>query len=136
MPFVKSRVNGLLVAIPNDARNVVHRFAVHGGGNELVFDPITRKDFDASRSAESAPLGLGSNTTAASAPTMPNLAENAVALSIGVIEDEPDGNEPEVQVVIEEAPVAAKPTAKPATKSRTKRPTAKPKPEADSSDIL
>lgn len=60
MTQVVSRVNGLKIAIPADARNVVHRFAISGGGNELVFEPLTRKDFNQSKSTENNPMGIGS----------------------------------------------------------------------------
>lgn len=43
MPHVKSRRNGLRIGIPVDARGVIHRFAISGGGNELVFDSIGRE---------------------------------------------------------------------------------------------
>ena len=134
MPFVKSRVNGLLVAIPNDARNVIHRFAVHGGGNELVFEPITRKDFNASKASETAPLGLGEPDGPEQAPLATgSTRENAVELTIGVAEDEDEDD------AVEVAPAIAKPTraeavATPTTK-RPKRPaTRKASPSTD--DII
>lgn len=37
MAQIKSRVNGLTIGIPADARGVVSRFAT-AGGNELVFE--------------------------------------------------------------------------------------------------
>lgn len=39
---VQSRVNGLLINIPTDARNITGRFASQGG-NELVFAPLSEK---------------------------------------------------------------------------------------------
>lgn len=86
MPFVTSRVNGLKVAIPNDARNVIHRFAIAGGGNELVFEPMSRKDFEASRKTETQPLGLGGRDTGEPEPTR----ENAVVLTNNLVDDEPE----------------------------------------------
>lgn len=86
MAFVTSRVNGLKIAIPNDARNVVHRFAVAGGGNELVFDPIKRSDFDKSKAYDTKPLGLGS---AATDDTDGGAQITKVELSENVAEDEP-----------------------------------------------
>jgi hypothetical protein len=41
MPQVQSRVNGLIVNIPADARNVVGRFATKGG-NELIFENLPK----------------------------------------------------------------------------------------------
>lgn len=63
MPQVISRVNGLKINIPADARNIVHRFAIGGGGNELVFEPLTRKTFDTSKQADQNPMAIGSVTT-------------------------------------------------------------------------
>ena len=37
MPSIKSRVNGLIINIPADARGVVGRFKTQGG-NELIFN--------------------------------------------------------------------------------------------------
>lgn len=42
MPTIKSRVNGLLVSIPADARGILNRFATRGG-NELVFEEIDKR---------------------------------------------------------------------------------------------
>ena len=39
---VQSRVNGLVINIPTDARGIIGRFA-SVGGNELVFAPISEK---------------------------------------------------------------------------------------------
>lgn len=114
MPFIKSRVNGLLVAIPNDARNVIHRFAVHGGGNELVFEPIKRKDFDASRSIDSQPLGLGGTDTGPEVAPEADARANAVELTIGVAEDDDEAE-------VEAAPVAEPTRAEAVTKPKTTR---------------
>jgi hypothetical protein len=43
MPVVQSRVNGIKINIPADARNIVHRFATKGG-NELIFNAKSLKD--------------------------------------------------------------------------------------------
>lgn len=37
MPQVRSRVNGLIINIPADARGIIGRYATQGG-NELIFD--------------------------------------------------------------------------------------------------
>lgn len=44
MPSIKSRVNGLIVAIPPDAGRVVNRFATQGG-NELIFEQQRNQRF-------------------------------------------------------------------------------------------
>lgn len=62
MANVVSRVNGLKIHIPSDARGVLHRFAIGGGGNELVFEPITRKAFEDSKSTESKPVSMGTGS--------------------------------------------------------------------------
>lgn len=82
MTQVVSRVNGLKIAIPADARNVVHRFAIAGGGNELVFEPLTRKQFDASKGAEAEPMGIGQAES-----SQPEVAET-ISLSENVVDDE------------------------------------------------
>lgn len=82
MPFVTSRVNGLKIAIPADARNIVHRFAIGGGGNELVFEPIKRADFERSQAAENRPLAMGT-TEGAQAPT-----NEPVALTTNIAEED------------------------------------------------
>lgn len=84
MTQVVSRVNGLKIAIPADARNIVHRFAIAGGGNELVFEPITRKTFDQSKGSEKNPMGLGTGGESES----PEVTEQ-VALSENVVDEEP-----------------------------------------------
>lgn len=83
MPFITSRVNGLKIAIPNDARNVIHRFAISGGGNELVFEPPTRKAYNASKQSDT-------QVTKISEPDEPigSDREDAVQLSVTVAEDE------------------------------------------------
>lgn len=85
MTQVVSRVNGLKIAIPADARNIVHRFAIAGGGNELVFEPITRKTFDQSKGSEKNPMGLGS---VASADDEDYGVATTVTLSENIVEDE------------------------------------------------
>lgn len=93
MPHVISRVNGLRVEIPLDARGVIHRFAVAGGGNELVFEPVTRKAFDSSKALDTQPLGLGSRDDTEVA------VEETVVLTENVIdEDEGIDVEPKVKV--------------------------------------
>lgn len=84
MTQVVSRVNGLKIAIPADARNIVHRFAIAGGGNELVFEPITRKTFDQSKGSEKNPMGLGAAGTSGD-----DEVTTTVALSENVVDDEP-----------------------------------------------
>lgn len=128
MPFVKSRVNGLRIAIPNDARNVIHRFAIQGGGNELVFDNIKRSDYESSRRSEGAPIGLGSE---APAPTTVNAdREDAVELTVGFVEDD------EAEAVSEEIEVveAAEEKKAPA-RARPKRNTRKATPSTDDDEI-
>lgn len=85
MTQVVSRINGLKIAIPADARNIVHRFAIAGGGNELVFEPITRKAFDASKGSEKNPMGLGSG---ASADDEDYGVATTVTLSENIVDDE------------------------------------------------
>lgn len=41
MALVKSRVNGLIINIPADARGVISNHFMTAGDNELVFDPKT-----------------------------------------------------------------------------------------------
>lgn len=91
MPFVKSRVNNLLVAIPNDVRGVMHRFAVSGGGNELVFDPIKKSDFQRSQRQDSEPLTIGGRAE-------PKPLER-VALSTNVADDDEPAASAEPRVV-------------------------------------
>lgn len=64
---VQSRVNGLLINIPTDARGIIGRFASQGG-NELVFAPISDKQ-KAVEEAEvkMTPIDDASNTAAAAA---------------------------------------------------------------------
>lgn len=90
MPHIRSRVNGLRIDIPNDARGVIHRFAIGGGGNELVFEPITRKAFEQSAAASKAPVGIGSSTHEAEtvAETLP------VVLTQNVVDDDDDEAKP------------------------------------------
>lgn len=81
MTQVVSRVNGLKIAIPADARNVIHRFAIAGGGNELVFEPITRKTFDSSKKGDADPLdimGQGSDSGEVDVAETVELSENVV----------------------------------------------------------
>lgn len=111
MSQVISRVNGLKIAIPADARNVVHRFAIAGGGNELIFEPQTRKAFNQSKGAESQPLGLG---TGGSADEGDEVVTSAVEITENVIEDEPEP--------------AAKPNTKPTRKPRKAAPKSEPAP--------
>ena len=82
MPQVISRVNGLKINIPADARNIVHRFAISGGGNELVFEPLTRKTFDASKQDDQNPMAIGSVTT-----TEQDEISHVVELSENVVDD-------------------------------------------------
>lgn len=60
MASIRSRVNGLRITIPNDARGIVHRFAIMGGGNELVFDAMSKKVHEESTKADSKPVDMGS----------------------------------------------------------------------------
>lgn len=88
MPFVKSRVNGLKIAIPNDARGVIHRFAIGGGGNELVFDPQKRKDYEASRALDSKPVTMGGPEAA------PDDDDTDTTLTVNVVDDEEEAPKP------------------------------------------
>lgn len=62
MPHVMSRRNGLRVGIPVDARGVIHRFAIGGGGNELIFEPIKRSQYNSSKKSEGSHTSIGSST--------------------------------------------------------------------------
>ena len=96
MPEVISRVNGLRINIPIDARGVIHRFAIGGGGNELVFEPIKRSDFDASKAKEKEPVGFGGKPTEEPMETM------TVTLTENVIEDDkPKTRKPRAQPDVE-----------------------------------
>lgn len=86
MAHVVSRVNGLKIAIPTDARGVIHRFAISGGGNELVFDPITKSMFNKSKATESAPVQLGGDTPAGGEA---EVETEAVELGTNLVDDEP-----------------------------------------------
>lgn len=91
MTQVVSRVNGLKIAIPADARNIVHRFAIAGGGNELVFEPITRKTFDQSKGSEKNPMGLGSGSDTEAEDYG---VATTVTLSENILEDEDEAPKP------------------------------------------
>lgn len=97
MPFVRSRRNGLKIAIPNDARNIVHRFAVSGGGNEFVFEPISRRDYQASAATEAHPVTMG-------APDNEPVAPERVELSVNLADDDDEPAEAEAS---KEEPKAA-----------------------------
>lgn len=58
MAVIKSRRNGLKIFIPHDARGVVQRFAVPGGDNQLVFEPIGKGEVNRSKEAEKEPVSL------------------------------------------------------------------------------
>lgn len=105
MPQVISRVNGLKINIPADARNVIHRFAISGGGNELVFEPITRKTFDASKKDDQNPVAIGT----ASANELDD-SSHVVELSENVVDDGDDATSKE--------PVKAEPAKKTTRKPR------------------
>lgn len=85
MAHIYSRVNGLRIGIPADARNIVHRFAIGGGGNELIFEPLRKSDYDQSKRLEGKPVEMGSihDTHVPSEGE-----ENQVELSVNVVEDE------------------------------------------------
>lgn len=87
MAFVRSRVNGLKIAIPNDARGIVHRFAIAGGGNELVFDGMSRKDHSASVQADTKPVEMGAGN-AAQEPTQQPLPQG-LTLNLADDDDKP-----------------------------------------------
>lgn len=108
MPQVISRVNGLKINIPADARNIVHRFAIGGGGNELVFEPITRKTFDASKQDDQNPVDIGSVTT-----TEQDEISHVVELSENVVDDgDAATSEEPVDAASSEEPVDAAPAKK------------------------
>lgn len=87
MAFVRSRRNGLKIAIPPDARGVVHRFAISGGGNEFVFEPIEKKAYEESASTDKVPVQMGSPDKV----EVPQAAAGSeVQLSLNVKEDEPE----------------------------------------------
>lgn len=88
MPQVVSRVNGLKITIPNDARNVVHRFAIGGGGNELIFEPMKRSDFNKSAQEEAKPVGFGADEATVAS------ADGAVELSINLVDDDQPEQKP------------------------------------------
>lgn len=85
MAHVVSRVNGLKIAIPSDAKNIVHRFAISGGGNELVFKPISKKQYANSARAEgNQPISFDSiSKTQTSVDGV-----DRVELSVNVVDDE------------------------------------------------
>lgn len=103
MPFVHSRVNGLKIAIPNDAAGVIHRFAIGGGGNELVFEPVKRNDFEKSRASEAKPVELAASGPEEAPQQDEVVHADAVTLTLNIA-DEGDTPVP--------APAAA-PAAKP-----------------------
>jgi len=59
MPVIESRVNGLKINIPADARGVVHRFATKGG-NELVFNARSLKQATGGAPAPNKPVTIES----------------------------------------------------------------------------
>jgi hypothetical protein len=59
MPVIQSRVNGLKINIPADARGVVSRFETKGG-NELVFDARSLKQVTGGAQASSKPVTIAS----------------------------------------------------------------------------
>lgn len=84
---VISKRNGLKITMPVDARNVVHRFMIAGGGNELVFEPLTRSKLNESRAAEPSHLAMGGADT--DEPEAPKKdGRQRVELTEHVIEDE------------------------------------------------
>lgn len=91
MAVARSRRNGLRVFIPTDARGVLYRFAVSGGGNELIFDPIKRRDFDHSAKIDSAPAQLGApDRQPVQAPDTSgeDLVSGTVALGTNIADDD------------------------------------------------
>lgn len=62
MAYVTSRVNGLQIQIPADARGVIPRFSTKGA-NQLVFADQTPEKTDKARKvlAKEKPVSLGSN---------------------------------------------------------------------------
>lgn len=108
MSLITSRRNGLKIAIPSDARGIVHRFAIAGGGNELVFDPIRRSAYSKSMAESDEEMELDAGGASARATAAES--EKTVELSENVIEDE--------------AP-AKKPARRPARRATTKTETAK-----------
>lgn len=59
---VQSRVNGLLINVPTDARGVIGRFASQGG-NELVFAPLSDKQKELEETALKIDTGDNANKT-------------------------------------------------------------------------
>lgn len=85
MASITSRVNGLKITIPNDARGVIHRFAIAGGGNELVFEPVRRKDFEQSALTDEKPVSMGGEDKTGEAAKRDPLPEG---LSVNVTDDD------------------------------------------------
>lgn len=88
MTHVRSRVNGLKITIPNDARGVVHRFAIAGGGNELVFEPIKKAAYNKSVKADDKPMAIGGGASEAEPAPEPK-SEDRVELSLNLADDAP-----------------------------------------------
>lgn len=121
MSLITSRRNGLKIAIPSDARGIVHRFAIAGGGNELVFDPIRRSTYSKSMAESDEEMELDAGGASARATAAESAqTEKTVELSENVIEDE--------------AP-AKKPARRPARRATTKTETAKAETEAADVEI-
>lgn len=55
--FVESKRNGLKIAIHNEARNVVYRYATRGD-NEVIFVPIRKSSFKRGRASEVDPVHM------------------------------------------------------------------------------
>lgn len=91
MSQVRSRVNGLIITIPTDARGVIHRFAIGGGGNELVFEPIKKNDYNQSIKMDAKPVAMGGPSEEED-PEVPS-ETGSVELTLNLADDSP---EPEV----------------------------------------
>lgn len=105
MPHIRSRRNGLKITIPNDARGVIHRFAIAGGGNELVFEPVKKSDYEASTKSDEKPVTMGGEAQADDPEPDESLPDG---LSINVEADDKQG----------EAPANAEPGGKPKPRKR------------------
>jgi len=119
MPHVVSRVNGLKIAVPKDARGVIHRFAIGGGGNELIFNPIKRSQFNVSKAEDVKPVGLDGTKDDDDAVVS---ADDKVELTTNVVEDD----EPPKKKTAKKKTAKKKTAKKKAAKKRKE-----PEPELD-----
>ena len=88
MTQIRSRVNGLIIKIPSDARGVIHRFAIGGGGNELVFEPIKKSDYAKSLKADDKPIAMGEPDRGSEEDPAVDGEMESVQLTINVADDD------------------------------------------------